>query len=49
MVDNSRTKETFTYSDPCVERGATIAYDEQAYEAAQRALREFITATLAPK
>ena len=48
-VINSRTKETFTYSDPCVERGATIAYDEQAYEAAQRALREFITATLAPK
>lgn len=48
-IINSRTKDTFTYTDPCVERGATIGYDEQAYEAVQRTLREFIAGTLVPK
>ena len=48
-IINSDTRETFSYDDPCVERGTTIAYDEQAYEAVQKALREFMIVTLTPE
>lgn len=43
-IINSQTKQVFSYSDPCVERGATIAYDPQAYTEAQKAVKEFVTA-----
>ena len=48
-IMDSQTKQTFTYkSDPCVERGATIAYDPQAHTEAQKAVRELVTAVLRP-
>jgi dienelactone hydrolase len=47
---NSQTKQTFTYaSDPCVERGTTIAYNAQAHAEAVKAIKEFIVATVQPK
>lgn len=49
-IVNSKTKEPFTYaSDPCVERGVTMAYNEQAHAQALKAIKEFVTATLQPK
>lgn len=33
IVVNSQTKQGFTYSDPCVQRGATVAYQEEAHKA----------------
>jgi dienelactone hydrolase len=48
-IINSQTKQTFTYSDPCVERGTTIAYNAEAHTEAQKAVREFVTAVLKPK
>ena len=46
---NSATKQTFTYEDPCVERGPTLGYNEAAAREAQKAVREFVMATLKPK
>jgi dienelactone hydrolase len=49
-IVNSRTRRLFTYaSDPCVERGATVAYNAQAHAAAVKAIKEFLIATLQPK
>ena len=49
-IINSKTKQPFTYaSDPCVERGATIAYNAQAHAEALKAIKQFVTATLQPK
>lgn len=48
-IINVKTKEPFTYADPCVQRGVTIAYDEKASTEARKALREFVTATLKPQ
>jgi hypothetical protein len=31
QIINSQTKQTFTYSSPCVERRTTIAYNPQAH------------------
>jgi hypothetical protein len=31
QIINSQTKQTFTNSNPCVERGTTIAYNPQAH------------------
>ena len=33
IVVNSQTKQRFNYSDPCVELGATVAYQEEAHKA----------------
>jgi dienelactone hydrolase len=47
---NSQTKVPFTYaSDPCVERGTTLAFDASAYEQALAAVRNFVRETLKPK
>ena len=43
---NAKTRQPYSYSDPCVERGVTIAYDEQAAMEARKAVAEFIAATL---
>lgn len=49
-IVNSQTKQPFTYaSDPCVERGTTIAYDAQAHAEVVKAIKEFLIATLQPK
>lgn len=45
---NAKTKQPYSYSDPCVERGVTIAYDERAATEARKAVAEFVTATLKP-
>jgi dienelactone hydrolase len=46
IVVNSETKQRFTYSDPCVERGATVAYQEEAHKASMQAVEGFLRATL---
>ena len=49
-IVNSQTKQPFTYAgDPCVERGATIAYDPQAHAEVVKAVKEFLIVTLQPK
>src|SRR5262249_15087776 len=48
VIINSKTKQPFTYSDPCVEFGPTIAYDEKASTEARKAIKDFLTATLKP-
>jgi dienelactone hydrolase len=46
---NSRTKRQFTYaSDPCVERGVTVAYDAQAHTEVVKAIKEFLVVVLKP-
>jgi dienelactone hydrolase len=48
-IINSETKAVFTYSDPCVELGATVAYSPEAYAEAQKDVRAFVSAVLALK
>jgi dienelactone hydrolase len=46
VVVNVKTGQAFTYADPCVELGPTIAYDETAHAAALKAVKQFLAATL---
>lgn len=46
IVVNSQTKQRFTYTDPCVERGATVAYQEEAHKASVQAVKEILSANL---
>ncbi len=46
VVVNVRTGQPFTYADPCVELGPTIAYDEKAHAAAVRSIKEFLAGAL---
>ena len=46
VVINVRTGQAFTYADPCVEFGPTIAYDETAHAESIKAIREFVSASL---
>lgn len=48
-IINSRTKQTFTYNDPCIEYGPTLAYNAQAHGEAQKALTELMSAVRKPK
>jgi dienelactone hydrolase len=48
MIINAKTKQPFTYADPCVEYGPTIAYDERASIEARNAIRDFVTTTFKP-
>ena len=48
VIVNAVTREPFSWKDPCVERGATIGYDEAALTASRKAVKEFLTATLKP-
>ena len=48
-VVNAETGQPFTFKDPCVGLGATIAYDAEAHKAAQRAVQEFVVSTLGAK
>jgi len=45
-IINIQNGQTFTYQDPCVERGTTVAYNAQALAQAQKAVQE-IMASLA--
>lgn len=50
QIINSQTKQPFTYaSDPCVERGTTVAYNPQAHADVVKAVKEFVIITLQPK
>ncbi|VVB62444.1 Prolyl oligopeptidase family protein [uncultured archaeon] len=42
---NSQTKKPFSMNDPCVERGATAAYNSQAHNEALKAVKDFLTVT----
>lgn len=48
VIVNAKTQQPFTWSDPCVEYGPTIGYDEKASTDARRAVREFVTTVLKP-
>jgi dienelactone hydrolase len=41
VIVNVKTGQAFTYADPCVELGPTVAYDEKGHAAAQKAVKEF--------
>lgn len=45
LILNSKTGKPFDYSDPCVERGAHLAYNEAATQATVRAIKEFLVVT----
>jgi len=49
IVVNSETRKPFTSKDPCVERGATIAYNAQAHAEAQKAVRDLVSMVLKAK
>jgi hypothetical protein len=42
------TKQPFTWADPCVEYGPTLAYNEKAATEAKTAVKDFITKTFEP-
>ncbi|MGF6468694.1 dienelactone hydrolase [Paraburkholderia youngii] len=46
QIMDAATGQPFTYSDPCVEYGPTLAYDEKAAINARKTVREFVTGTL---
>jgi hypothetical protein len=48
VIINLKTKEPFTYADPCVQRGVTIAYDEKASTEARKAVKDLVTTVLKP-
>ena len=48
VIINVKTKQPFTWADPCVEYGPTVAYDDKALIEARKAVRDFIAATLKP-
>ncbi|WP_269505086.1 dienelactone hydrolase family protein [Burkholderia sp. IMCC1007] len=46
QIINIKTKQPFTYSDACVERGPSIGYNQKASTEARDAVRQFLTTTL---
>ena len=46
VVVNVKSGQPFNYTDPCVELGPTIAYDQNAHAASLKAVKEFFAATL---
>jgi dienelactone hydrolase len=48
VIINVKTKQPFTYADPCVEYGPTLAYNEKAFTEARKAVKDFVTSTLKP-
>jgi dienelactone hydrolase len=43
MIINSDTGQPFSLDDPCIERGATIAYNAEATEATRKDVVEFLS------
>jgi len=48
QILDSKTKQPFSYNDPCVERGPTIGYDESAATQARLAVADLVKVTLKP-
>jgi dienelactone hydrolase len=48
VIIDVKTKEPFTYADPCVQRGVTVAYDEKASTEARKAVKDLVTTVLKP-
>jgi dienelactone hydrolase len=48
VILNAKTYKPFSYADPCVEYGPTIAFDEKAYAASRKAVAELVTEVLRP-
>ncbi|MGU7784692.1 dienelactone hydrolase family protein [Burkholderia sp. PU8-34] len=48
VLVNAKTQEPFSYNDPCVERGVTVAYDEPAARQARQAVRQMVARVLSP-
>ena len=46
VVVNLKTRQPFSYADPCVQLGPTIAYDEKAHAESLKAVKELVSATL---
>jgi len=46
VVVNVKTGEPFRYTDPCVTLGPTIAYDEVAHAASEKAVKAFLSTVL---
>jgi dienelactone hydrolase len=42
IIVNTQSGKKFTYSDPCVEHGPTIAFNQDAYDKAKQTLHDFI-------
>ena len=48
VIIKVNTRQPFTYADPCVEYGPTLAYNEEAATEARKAVKDFVTTTLKP-
>ena len=48
ILTNADSGAPFSWKDPCVTRGATVAYDERATAAARQAVRQHLVAVLRP-
>ena len=46
---NSQTGKLFTGSDPCIEKGASLQYDEAATASTRQAVKEVLTSAFGPK
>ena len=44
-IVNTKTGQVFSYEDPCLERGAQVAYNAAAHKATVAAVKEFLAAT----
>jgi dienelactone hydrolase len=44
-IVNAKTSQVFSYEDPCMERGAQVAYNAAAHKATVAAVKEFLVAT----
>jgi predicted esterase len=43
QIINDKTGRSFSFDDPCLERGTTVAYNEEATTATTKAVKEFLT------
>ncbi len=48
QILNAITKQPFSYNNPCVERGTTVGYDENAATQARQAVADLVKVTLKP-
>jgi dienelactone hydrolase len=48
VIINVKTRQPFTYADPCVEYGPTLAYNEKAATEARKAVKDLVITTLKP-
>jgi dienelactone hydrolase len=49
VIINTKTRQPFTYADPCVEYGPTVVFDEKAYAESRKAVGELVLALLGPR